>query len=165
MRNVAQEMMMEKQTESKIIQPPASCVLIVRPFLVLGCFVVGLIALNRIVIEGSIMDGKTMPAWSKDNIDLYNARKAIRSADFAEAESILRQLIKKQSNFGEAHSMLGRLYLQQDRLDDAERHYRIALDYLPGEDEPTAAIEKIKEKRSQQPDRAVTQESAPSAAP
>jgi tetratricopeptide (TPR) repeat protein len=144
-------MMMEMQIGHKVIQPPPSWVLIVRPVLVLGCFVVGLIAFNKIVIEGSVMDGRTVPAWSKDNIDLYSARKAIHSADFAEAESILLQLIKKQSNFGEAHNMLGRLYLQQDRPDDAMRHYRIARDYLPGEDEPANAIEKIEAKMSQQP--------------
>jgi tetratricopeptide (TPR) repeat protein len=141
---------MERQTEHKIIQPPPSWVLIVRPFLMLCCFVAGFVAFQKIVIDGSVFDGKTTPAWSNDNIDLYKAREAMRSADFAEAESILLQLIKKQPNFGEAHSMLGHLYLQQDRLDDAERHYHIALDYLPGEDEPAAAIKKIEEMRSQQ---------------
>jgi len=138
---------MDKQTDPKVIQPQPSWVLIIRPFIVLGCFVAGLIAFNQIVIEGSIMDGKTLPAWSKDNIDLNNARNAIHSADFAKAESILQQLINKQPKFGEAHRMLGRIYLQQDRLDDAMRHYRIAREYLPGEHEAITAIEIIEEKR------------------
>jgi tetratricopeptide (TPR) repeat protein len=159
---LAQEMMMEKQIKHKVIQPPPSWVLILRPFLVLGCFVVGLIAFNKIVIEGSILDGKTMPAWSKDNIDLSNVRKAIRSADFAEAESILLKLIKKQPHFGEAHCMLGRLYLQQDRLDDAMRHYRIAHEYLPGEYELATEKNNIGDKLTQQPAPQVQSDGAPS---
>jgi len=143
-------MIMEKQSERKVILPPPSWVLILRPFLSLCCFFIGLVLFNKIVIDGSILDGETVPAWSRGGVDMFNARKAIRSADFAEAESILLQLITKQPNFGEAHSMLGRLYLQQDRWDDALRHYRIANEYLPGEAEPAAAISKIEEKTSQQ---------------
>jgi len=148
---LAQEKLMSKEIEHKIIQPPRSWVLIVRPFLVLGCFLVGFIMFDRIIIQGSLLDGETTPKWSDDGIDLNSARKAICSADFAEAELILLRLVTKQPHFGEAHRMLGRLYLQQDRFDDALRHYRVARYYLPGDGEPAIAIEQITKKTTSQP--------------
>ena len=141
---------MNEQRESNTTQPAPIWLQILRPILVLGCVIVGFVAFDRIITRGTIFDGETTPRWSDDGIDIYSAREAARSAEFPRAESILKELIHKEPRFGEAHRMLGHIYLQQDRLDVALQHYQIARQYLPGEDEPAAAIELITDRMSQQ---------------
>lgn len=123
-----------------------------RPVLILVCFIIGFVAFRQLVIRGTIFDGKTPPAWSKDGIDISTARDAVRRAEFEEAKRILMQLIMKQPNHAEAHQMLGRIYLQTGDRARALKHYRVALSYWPGDRESERAVEILQAGSSGQQD-------------
>jgi len=129
-------------TQSKSAQQPI-WLLIVRPIIILACFVVGCVALRMIVVRGTFMDNETTPKWSEDGIDITTARDAMRRGDFGQASHILKQLLLKQPNHGEAHQMLGRMYLQTGDRSRSLEHYRIALQYLPGNREAEHAVEML----------------------
>jgi tetratricopeptide (TPR) repeat protein len=114
---------------------------ILRPVLILVCCVLGFVAFDRIVIRGTVFDGKTTPKWSGDGLDLSTARDAMRRADFEEASRILKQLLLKEPNHGEAHQLLGRIYLQTGDRQRALEHYEMGSRYLPGDRESERALE------------------------
>jgi tetratricopeptide (TPR) repeat protein len=132
------------QSERLSATPPPAWLQILRPVLILACFVLGFVAFERIVIRGTVFDGKTTPRWSEDGIDITSARDAVRRADFDGASRILKQLILKQPNYGEAHQMLARVYLQTGDRQRALEHYKIALSNLPGDRESERAVEMLR---------------------
>jgi len=117
--------------------------ILLRPLWILACFVLGFMALDRIVIRGSVFDPSTPSRWSDDGIDIISAREAMRRADFAQAGVILKELIAREPNHGEAHQLLGRLYLQKGQPDLALQHYKTARTYLPGDKESERAVEML----------------------
>jgi tetratricopeptide (TPR) repeat protein len=129
------------QPERPTRAPTPTWVQLLRPVLVLICFIIGFVAFHRVVIRGTVFDGMTPPAWSKDGIDISTARDAARRADFEEATRILKQLIMKQPNHAEAHQMLGRIYLQTGDRTRALEHYQVALSCWPGDRESERAVE------------------------
>lgn len=124
--------------------PPPAWLLLLRPVLILGCFIVGFVALRMIVIRGTFMDTETTARWSEDRIDLYEARNALQRADFDGATKILNRLIERQPHYAEAHRMLGRIYLQRDDRQKALKHYEIAKRYWPGDEESRQAVEALR---------------------
>jgi DNA-binding SARP family transcriptional activator len=108
--------------------------------LILGCFIVGCVALRFIVIRGTFMDTDTTVKWSEDRIDLYEARNAMQKADFDGATRILNRLVERQPHYAEAHRMLGRIYLQRGDRQKAFKHYEIAEQYWPGDEESKHAV-------------------------
>jgi hypothetical protein len=134
----------DPKTERPSPTPGPVWLQIIRPVLILACCVLGFVAFERIVIRGTVFDGKTTPKWSDDGIDLSSARDAMRRADFDQASRILKQLVLKQPNHGEAHQMLGRICLQTGDRQRALEHYTIALHYLPGDRESERAVELLR---------------------
>lgn len=137
--------------------PIPNWLLLLRPIMILVCFIIGFVAFQRIVIRGTVFDGKTPPAWSKDGIDITTARDAVRRADFPDAQRILKQLIMKQPKHGEAHQMLGRIYLQTGDRKRALEHYEVALSVWPGDRESERAVEMLRAESTGQLDGAVKQ--------
>ena len=127
-----------------ITAPPPTWLLILRPVLILVCFIVGFVALRMIVIRGTFMDTETTAKWSEDRIDLYEARNALQRADFDGATKILNRLIERQPHYAEAHRMLARIYLQREDRQKALKHYEIAQQYWPGDEESRHAVEALR---------------------
>ena len=147
------------------MNPPPTWVLILRPFLILGCTVMGFIAFRHFVVTDTLFDSNSEPKWSRERIDTYSARKLMSAGKYAEAVAILNTILADTPNHGCAHKYLGRIYLQRHEFDNARKHYLKAQTYCPGDEEPGIALTTIEHLNSQQPDGELTQETAPIAAP
>lgn len=117
--------------------------LLVRPVLILVCFILGCVALRVFVIRGSMLDTGASVKMSEDRVDLFEARNAVQRADFDGAIQILNHLLVKQPNYAEAHRMLGRIYLQMGDREKALKHYQASLRYWPGDEESQHAVEAL----------------------
>jgi tetratricopeptide (TPR) repeat protein len=59
---------------------------------------------------------------------IAEARSLIAQREFARAESAMREVLLRASSNGEARVVLGRALLEQNKLDEADREFRAALD-------------------------------------
>jgi len=115
--------------------------LFLRAFMYLLFWIVGFVAFRYIVIDGTLFDEGTEPAWMAPKDDMHDVQRAIDIADFEEAKRILLLLIAKQPNFGAAHERLGYVHLQEDHFSLALEHYRIASAYHPDDGTISRAID------------------------
>jgi len=82
-------------------------------------------------------------------VELARGLLAFEDGRHDESEAALRRALETESSLGYAHTLLGRIYLQQDRLDEAVRELAMAAGMIGAEDQLPALMAKIEARRAE----------------
>jgi tetratricopeptide (TPR) repeat protein len=86
--------------------------------------------------------------YTKHQDNIFRANRLVESGQFDQAIAMLEIILDKEPNYGEANYLIAYVYLQQDKLDLALKHFEVASKYHPDVGQTASGIAIVKAKIS-----------------